>query len=125
MISFAQFLPEEGIPIYLQILRHVKRGIVSGAVADGDMLPSRRELSALLGVNPNTVQKAYRILEEEGLIASHTGARSCVGVDDLRTAQSREELLAADIRAAVAAMKQMGLTPQEASALIAKYWEEI
>ena len=41
MISFAQFLPEEGIPIYLQILRHVKRGIVSGAVADGDMLPSR------------------------------------------------------------------------------------
>ena len=64
MISFEQFTQEEGSPIYLQILRYIKRGVVAGSIADGDELPSRRVLSALLGFNPNTVQKACRILEE-------------------------------------------------------------
>ena len=72
MISFECFPLEEGIPIYLQIIRHVKRGIVAGIVRDGDELPSRRVLSARLGVNPNTVQKAYRLLEEEGIALTFT-----------------------------------------------------
>ena len=58
MISFDNFIIEDGSPIYQQILLHIKRGVVAGTVADGDELPSRRFLSALLGVNPNTVQKA-------------------------------------------------------------------
>lgn len=78
LISFEGFHMEEGIPIYQQILLYLKRGAVAGDIRDGDELPSRRALSALLGVNPNTVQKAYRQLEEEGLIYSHTGAKSCV-----------------------------------------------
>ena len=55
MITFEGFRPEDGVPIYLQIIKYLKQGIVSGAVADGDELPSRRVLSATLGVNPNTV----------------------------------------------------------------------
>ena len=70
MISFENFIPEEGMPIYLQIVRHIKRGIVSGAVVHGDEVPSRRVLSALLGVNPNTVARAYSLLEEEGIVVS-------------------------------------------------------
>ena len=50
-------------PIYLQILLYIKRGIIAGSIVDGAELPSRRVLSALLGVNPNTVQKAYKLLE--------------------------------------------------------------
>ena len=76
MISFESFIMEDGMPIYLQIILFVKRGIIAGVIADGEELPSRRVLSALLGVNPNTVQKAYRMLEEEGLIQSHSGAKS-------------------------------------------------
>lgn len=64
MISFETLRLEEDRPIYLQIIRHIQRGIVSGAIQDGDELPSRRVLSARLGVNPNTIQKAYRMLEE-------------------------------------------------------------
>jgi len=78
LLSFTPFPLEEGVPIYVQIVRHVKRGIVSGSVQDGDELPSRRVLSAQLGVNPNTVQKAYRLLEDEGIISSHAGAKSAV-----------------------------------------------
>ena len=68
MIDFGAFRAEDGTPIYLQIIKYLKQGVVSGAVADGDELPSRRVLSALLGLNPNTVQKACRMLEEEGLL---------------------------------------------------------
>ena len=88
MIDFGAFRAEDGTPIYLQIIKYLKQGVVSGAVADGDELPSRRVLSALLGLNPNTVQKACRMLEEEGLLVSHAGAKSCVRV----TPELREQL---------------------------------
>ena len=82
MISFEQFLMEDGVPIYLQILLFIKRGAIAGTIHDGDELPSRRMLSALLSVNPNTVQKAYRMLEDEGLIQSHSGAKSYMVLDE-------------------------------------------
>ena len=75
MVSFEGFTLSGNAPIYQQILLFLKRGAVSGTIRDGDELPSRRVLSALLGVNPNTVQKAYRLLEEEGLMTSHTGGQ--------------------------------------------------
>lgn len=123
MISFDSFLMEDGIPIYLQILLFVKRGIIAGGIGDGDELPSRRVLSALLGVNPNTVQKAYRLLEEEGLIQSRSGAKSCMVLDEETTQRVRAELLEHDARRIVSAMRQMGLSKEEAAALIEKYWE--
>ena len=61
MISFDSFIAQDGVPIYLQIVKHIKSGIVSGTVVNGDEVPSRRVLSALLGVNPNTIQKAYKM----------------------------------------------------------------
>ena len=75
MLSFSHLILADGVPIYQQILRYVKLGIAGGTIAHGEELPSRRVVSALLGVNPNTVQKAYRLLEEEGLILSHTPGR--------------------------------------------------
>ncbi|MBQ8396886.1 MAG: GntR family transcriptional regulator [Clostridia bacterium] len=124
MIDFERFTMEDGTPIYLQIILYIKRGAVAGSVRDGDELPSRRVLSARLGVNPNTVQKAYRTLEEEGLIVSHAGAKSYVALSPERLARIREELLAQDARSVIAAMRQMGLGRAEALALIEKYWEE-
>lgn len=124
MIDFERFTMEDGTPIYLQIILYIKRGAVAGSVRDGDELPSRRVLSARLGVNPNTVQKAYRTLEEEGLIVSHAGAKSYVALSPERLARIREELLAQDARSVIAAMRQMGLSCAEALALIEKYWEE-
>lgn len=123
MISFEDFLIEEGIPIYLQVLRHIKRGIVSGIVQNDDELPSRRVLSALLGVNPNTIQKAYRTLEEEGLICSHSGAKSFMVLDSERIAAVRKELLESDAQNVVSAMKQMGLSKEDALSLIEQYWD--
>ena len=124
MISFDSFRMEAGTPIYQQILCFIQRGAVAGVIRDGDELPSRRVLSALLGVNPNTVQKAYRLLEDEGLIRSHTGAKSCMVLDDDALARIRAALLAHEARRAVAALKQMGLTKDEALTLLETHWEE-
>ena len=123
MISFESFIMEDGMPIYLQIILFVKRGIIAGVIADGDELPSRRVLSALLGVNPNTVQKAYRMLEEEGLIQSHSGAKSYVVLDSAVKERIRSELLESDAKSVIHSLRQMGLTKEDALALIEKYWE--
>ena len=98
MVSFAEFVLGAGLPIYLQIVLYVKRGMVAGTIQNGDEMPSRRVLSALLGVNPNTIQKAYRILEEEGLICSHSGAKSYAAFSPSQADAIRRQLLEADVQ---------------------------
>ena len=124
MITFEAFSMEEGVPIYVQIVQYLKRGMIAGAVTSGDELPSRRMLSSLLGVNPNTVQKAYRILEEEGLIESHTGAKSCVSVDEKTVARLKKELLREDVKTLVLTLRQSGISKEDALNLIDTMWEE-
>ena len=122
MISFEDFLMLDTSPIYVQILLYIKRGVVAGTIVDGEELPSRRMLSARLGVNPNTVQKAYRMLEEEGLIRSHAGAKSYMVLEEGTVARIRGELLEEDAREAVNKLRQMGVSMEEAIGLIRKYW---
>ena len=124
MVSFDDFIMEPGVPIYAQIIRYVKGAVAAGAVADGEELPSRRVLSALLGVNPNTIQKAYRLLEEEGLIRSHPGAKSYVSAPPERAAAIRGELLAAEARRAALALRRMGLDRGTALEIIGRLWDE-
>ena len=123
MISFEQFVMEDGVPIYLQIIMYLKRGIVAGTIRDGDEVPSRRMLSALLGVNPNTVQKSYAMLEEEGLLVSRTGAKSFVRVTEEAVQRLRQELLSAGVKAMVASMKQMGMSLRDAQKTLEEFWE--
>ena len=124
MIDFGAFRAEDGSPIYLQIIKYLKQGVVSGAVADGDELPSRRVLSALLGLNPNTVQKACRMLEEEGLLVSHAGAKSCVRVTPELRERVRAELIRSDALAAASAFRRMGVPLEEAIELVKRAYEE-
>ena len=124
MIQFDSFMQAEGVPIYQQIIRYVKQGIAAGTIRDGEELPSRRVLSALLAVNPNTVQKAYRMLEEEGLIASHTGTKSFVTVDAAQVESVRVQLLEGEAMALIRGMKAMGLNCMEAGALLERLWNQ-
>lgn len=124
MVSFDGFVLGTEGPIYQQILRFVQRGLVAGTIQSGDELPSRRVLSARLGVNPATVQKAYRLLEEAGLIASHAGAKSFVSAPPERIEAVRAELLASDIRRLAAALRQTGVSREEALELLGRLWDE-
>ena len=123
LVTFEGLRLEEGMPIYLQIIRYLERGIAAGTVRDGDELPSRRVLSARLGVNPNTVQKAYRTLEEEGVIASRSGAKSEVSLTPERAEAIRRRLLEEEAAALVGALRQMGLDREQAAALVLQLWD--
>ncbi|MBR3767787.1 MAG: GntR family transcriptional regulator [Clostridia bacterium] len=123
MISFDAFVADGILPLYLQIILFIKRGLIAGTVKDGEELPSRRVLSALLGVNPNTVQKAYALLEEEGLILSRAGAKSVISADESTIKKIREELLLADIKNIASSLRQMGLSKEQAIELIIKNWD--
>ncbi|MFA5637188.1 MAG: GntR family transcriptional regulator [Anaerovoracaceae bacterium] len=61
---------DESMPIYVQIMNHIRRQVVSGRLKPEDRMPSVRELAAEFGVNPNTMQRALSELEREKLLCS-------------------------------------------------------
>ena len=122
MIDFKDFTAVEGKPIYQQIIRHVKRGCISGTISDGDELPSVRALAALLGINPMTVQKAYRLLSEEGVVESRAGSKSCITVNDEIIDLFKKDLLEETVSEMVNELKQMGINLNDAQALMTRYW---
>jgi len=70
--------PASGVPIYLQLMEQVKHAIETGALRPGEQLPGIRPLAEELVINPNTVAKAYRELEHEGVIELRHGAGAFV-----------------------------------------------
>ena len=124
MLSFETFLPEEGLPIYLQIIRHVKRGIAAGTVQAGDELPSRRVLSARLGVSPTPVHRNCGVLGEGVDIACRWGAKSEVALPPGTVEQVRSQLLEQEAGLLVRALLQAGLDKGAAFALLDRLWEE-
>lgn len=124
MVDFSAFVPEDGLPIYLQIIRYVKRAVAAGMAGDGDELPSRRVLSAQLGVNPNTVQKAYKLLEDEGIISSRSGAKSELSLSPELVEDIRGQLLEQEAGLLVRSLRQAGLEKEAAFALLDRLWEE-
>ena len=77
-----------GIAPYLQLVHQVRRALKLGALREGDQLPTVREVVTRIAINPNTVSKAYRELEHEGLVAARAGVGTFV------TASSSEDVLA-------------------------------
>lgn len=124
MVSFEALRAVDGAPVYLQIINFIKRGAIAGTIRDGDELPSRRVLSALLGINPNTVQKAFHILEEEHLMESRTGAKSCMTLPPDTLDALRREVLSDELRAMARTLRQLGISREEALRLIEQAWKE-
>ena len=80
-------------PIYQQVKEGFCRLILSGALPPGYRLPSVRELASSLAINPNTIQRAYRELEQEGYTVSVPGKGSFVCEGDQAARKRRQELL--------------------------------
>ena len=89
-------------PIYEQVRDNLRRLMVSGAIQEGEKLPSVRSLASNLAINPNTIQRAYRELEAEGYIFSIAGKGSfAADTSRLQTPEQQQavERLLADARA--------------------------
>ena len=81
--------PRSKQPLYEQLVEQLRRQIVLGGMKAGAAMPSVRQLATELGINPNTIQKAYRRMEEEGMILSIPGKGSFVS-DDLAELLTRQ-----------------------------------
>ena len=104
-------------PIYSQIEGGIREQILAGILRPGDKLPSVRELAATLTINPNTIARAYRDLEQQGWIATVSG-KGCF-VCDKTPARERQPLLTQFDQAA-AALLDLGMTRQELIARLEK-----
>jgi GntR family transcriptional regulator len=106
--------PSSGVPIYLQLMEQVKHGIESGALRPGEQLPGIRPLAEELVINPNTVAKAYRELEHEGVIELRHGAGAFVSAN-AREKKATERVRAGQtiVAAAVDRLRASGMTDEE------------
>ena len=116
--------PRSKAPIYEQLREQLRWQIAMGFLAPDEPLPSVRALSAELGINPNTIQKAYREMEQEGLIYSQPGRGSFVtpatGEQRKKQQEGQTALLESEIRKA----KEMGIRREELDALADRIYGE-
>ena len=106
--------PSLGVPIYLQLMEQVKHAIETGALRPGDQLPGIRPLAEELVINPNTVAKAYRELEHEGVIELRHGSGAFVTAGAAHKRQTDKIRAAQEIvTAAVERLRSRGVTDEE------------
>ena len=104
--------PSSGIPLYLQLMEQVKHAIETGALREGDRLPTIRKVAEDLVMNPNTVVRAYRELEHEGVLELKHGSGAYIrAVADGRATLVREAQTV--MRAAVKEITAKGLSKDE------------
>lgn len=106
--------PSSGVPIYLQIEAQIKNAIAAGALKREQALPSVRKLAADLGINPNTVARAYQNLEREGVISTVPGGGTFVADGRRRLLKSeRVRRLQPYARQIAVEGMQLGLSEEE------------
>jgi len=107
--------PSLGVPIYLQLMEQVKHAIETGALRPGEQLPGIRPLAEELVMNPNTVAKAYRELEHEGVIELRHGAGAFVSAQARGRKPAADRVRAAQpiVAAAIDKLRERGLSDEE------------
>ena len=111
--------------IYEQVVDNIKELIMTDVLAQGSKLPSVRELSRDLTINPNTVQKAYRELEREGFVYTTAGVGTfACDKTKLRPEPSRIEEIEKEILSALKALQYLGLSHEEAKNIVIAVIEE-
>lgn len=111
-------------PVYLQVVRQFKEMMASGELEPGEEMPSRRELAGKLGINPNTVQRAYKRMEEEKLLYTEGNMPSRLTEDQHVLNQVRHELMTDAVEAFVAAVKPIGVSLQEVQDKLAEQFQK-
>jgi GntR family transcriptional regulator len=109
--------PSSGVPVYLQIIEQVKHAIATGAVNAGEQLPSVRQMAEDLLINPNTVARAYRELEQEGIIELKHGAGAFIS-DSIAPPSKSIHKAQAVVKSAIDQLTSLNLAEEEIRRLI-------
>lgn len=116
--------PKSKQPLYEQLVEQLRRQLILGGMEAGAAMPSVRQLATELGINPNTIQKAYRRMEEEGMIISVPGRGSFVSDDlaDMLKRQRAEQL--EQTRQMINLCREMGLPKNTIDEVVETVYKE-
>jgi len=111
-------------PIYEQIIEGTEKNILLGLMREGDAVPSVRELSVTLQINPNTIQKSYIELERRGSICSVQGRGSFVREGAVEAIKKRERQKLEELKETARSLKLAGVSQEELSDAIDEVFKE-
>ena len=111
-------------PIYCQLIEQFRLKILSGEYPPGSKVASVRELAHEACVNPNTVQKAYRLMEEEGYVVTEGNRPSTIRLTPELRAQIEEELCTGLVRHFIAEARRNRISYKRAIELLSREWDE-
>lgn len=123
MLNFYDLELNNKDPVYMQIAQYVKRKILLKETFAGDWLPSRRDIAAQIGVNPNTVQKAFKLMEEEGYVHTSGNQGSLIYIDEAILKQIEEELTVRMVDEFISSAKEINLSFKKVIELISDGWD--
>lgn len=111
-------------PIYIQIVKYFKEQIILGNYKSGDEIPSRRELAATLKVNPNTVQRAYKEMEDLTMIETVRNFPSTITTNTEKIQDIKHEIINEAVDVFVKAIKAINVDKSEVMSILEKKWKE-
>ncbi len=111
-------------PVYLQVVDYFKKKMALGELRAGDEMPSRRELANDLKINPNTVQKAFKEMEDQQLITTERNRPSRVTTDDVILKHIRSEIVDDAVAVFVEAIQELDVSVDELVEKIKRQYKE-
>lgn len=108
-------------PIYMQIMDLIKRDIATKTFKEGEKLPSVREMSEKLKVNPNTTQRAYQELEREGYTFTQRGMGTFVTNDEEKIVTLKNEIAKDVIEGFIDGMRSIGFSKTQMLSILSEY----
>ena len=110
-------------PVYVQVVQHFKEQIASGLYEPGQEIPSRRELANQLKINPNTAQRAYKEMEEAGLIFTEGNNPSRITKDEQVLTSVRTDLIEEAVDSFIAAVEPINISIEDLVGMIKEKYE--
>ena len=123
-VQSVQLKLDHRAPVYVQVIQYFKEQIASGALAMGEEIPSRRELAQKLNINPNTVQRAYKEMEEEGLIFTEGNMPSRVTTDEKIVQNIRENILTEAVETFIQSVHTLQVPLDDVVSLVKEHYEK-
>ena len=113
------------MPIYQQIIDEIKRAVARADLKPGDKLPSHRDMAREIKVNPNTVQRAYREMEQERLVATLRGQGTFISDDPTLLHKIRREMADSSVSSFLREMVALGFTEKMIISLVTERLKEL
>ena len=112
---------DRGVPVYRQIYEAITAALASGALARDEQLPTIHELAQRLSINPNTVARAYRELDQDGYIVSHRGRGTFPNEERTPSAADKQRVLRSIFDRAIAEATSHGIAASE----VIRYFQKV